>query len=172
MQFNKSLMTAALLAVGSLTAVSANAASTATSTFPVKLVVTSVCNVQANTSGIDLGTTEAGLATAAVNKGNSNIVLNCSKGALPVISLTPSNNSTTGLGEVKLGSEVVPYQLTSDSAGGTKVWGNIKDTNTVALAAAVKYATDITVPVYAAVAGDADVTPGTYLDTVTVAVTY
>ena len=169
MQFQKSLLTATLLAAASLTA--ANAASPATNTFPVKLVVTSVCNVKANTTGIDLGTTEAGLATATTNKGGTNIVLNCSTGALPVISLIPSNASTVGLGEVKLGSEVVPYQLTSDSAGGTVVWGNAAG-NRVSPAAAVKYATDITVPVYAAVAGSADVTPGTYLDTVTVSVTY
>ena len=170
MQFNKSLLTATLLAAVSLTAVSANAASTATNTFPVKLVVTSVCNVKANTTGIDLGTTQAGLATATTNKGGTNIVLNCSTGAMPIISLIPSNASTVGLGEVKLGSEVVPYQLTSDSAGGI-VWGNAVG-NRVSPAAAVKYATDITVPVYAAVTGPADVKPGTYLDTVTVSVAY
>ena len=170
MQFNKSLMTAALLAVGSLAAVSANAASPATSTFPVKLVVTSVCNVQANTSGIDLGTTEAGLATGTTNNGGTSIVLNCSTGALPVISLTPSNNSTTGLGEVVLGTEKVAYQLASNLTG--TVWGNITGTNTVAATTAVNYATNITIPVYAAVAGTADVTPGTYLDTVTVSVAY
>ncbi len=78
MQLNKSIVTTALIALTSLTTVSANAASPATNTFPVKLVVTSVCNIQANTTGIDLGTTEAGLATAAKNKGSSNIVLNCS----------------------------------------------------------------------------------------------
>lgn len=173
MQFQKSLLTATLLAAASLTAVSANAA-TATKTFPVKLIVTSVCNVKENATGISLGTTQAGLATAATNKGNTNIVLNCSKGALPVISLTPSNGSTVGLGDVTgtVSSEKVGYQLTSDAAGKV-VWGS--STGTIAPAAAVNYATDITVPVYAAVAGTtgvADVAPGTYLDTVTVNVTY
>lgn len=170
MQFQKSLLTATLLAAASLTTVSANAASPATATFPVKLVVTSVCNIQANATGIDLGTTEAGLATAATNKGTTNIVLNCSKGALPVISLTPSNASTEGLGQVVSGTEKVAYQLTSDESG--TVWGNKAGTNTVAPVAALNYATNITVPVYASVASVADVAPGTYLDTVTVSVTY
>lgn len=170
MQFNKFVLTAALLTVSSLATISANAASPATNTFPVKLVVTSVCNVQANATGIDLGTTEAGLATAGVNKGNSNIVLKCSKGANPIISLTPSNNSKTGLGEVVLGTEKVAYQLASNLNG--TVWGNTTGTNTVAATTAVNYATSITVPVYAVVVGTADVTPGTYLDTVTVSVAY
>ena len=170
MQLNKSIVTTALIALTSLTAVSANAASPATNTFPVKLVVTSVCNIQANTTGIDLGTTEAGLATAAKNKGSSNIVLNCSKGANPVISLTPSNASTTGRGDVVLGTEKVAYQLASNAAGA--VWGNVTGSNTVAPATATSYATNITIPVYATVASTADVTPGTYLDTVTVSVAY
>ena len=175
MKFQKSLLTATLFAAASLTAVSANAADNpATSKFDVKLKVNSICTVKTNSiNDIDLGSVDAGKATDTVT-GSTNIILNCSKGTVAKIALTPkSTNSVDGTGKMSGGlsnAEEVKYKLTSVSKTGT-AWGN-GATNSVSTAAATKYATDITTTVYATVIDTADVTPGNYSDTVNVSVTY
>ena len=172
MQFNKSLMTATLITIGGFAAMSsASAASPATSSFGVSMDVESVCTIQAAPVDIVLDATKAGHATTDVTA-TTDLTLNCSKGAVAVIGLTPaSTNSLDGTGTLlggDSGAEKVAYKLTSGSASGTD-WGT---TNTVSTAAFANYATSITTPIYLTVTDKADVTPGTYKDTINISVAY
>ena len=169
MKFNKTFLTAAVRALGGFTAMSgANAAET-TDNFGITLKVDSICTIS-SVGDVDLGSIQAGQATSAVSQ-TSTLVLNCSEGALPVISLSPSSKSVDGKGTMKGASsdQTVPYKLTSDLAGDTP-WGSAG--NTVSLAAATNYITDIETTIYATVEGIADVKPDTYTDTVQVTVSY
>lgn len=180
MQFNKSLLTATLLAAVSLTAVSANAAGTANGTFDVKLTVNSICSVATISGGgqdINLGTVNAGVGANGTS--TTALSVNCSKGTAYKIALKPSGASTAGLGSLKgpgatTGSEAIPYKLTSDLAGAT-AWGSSEGTNTVAgTGKGMSSSQKNPHPVYATVDATAtsDVTPGSYIDTVNVSVIY
>lgn len=171
MTFNKTLQTATLLALGGFAAMSANAVSPATSSFGVSMEVDSICTVNAPPTDVVFAKTEAGKATTAVNA-TTNLILNCSKGAIATIGLTPESSGLedgTGYMLGGVGSlEKVHYKLTSDSAGDT-AWGT---TTTVSTAAFADYATAISTPIYLTVTSDADVTPGSYSDTIDISVTY
>ena len=173
MKFNKSLLTAALLAAGSLTV--ANAAPITTDQFDVLLTVDEVCAVVTGaTADISLGNIAAGEAQmpAFTKTGSTTITTNCSKGATAKITLKPvSTNSANGTGKLlggTSGAEEVAYKLTSVSKDGD-AWGT---TTPVTTAAALNYATPIITTVYATVTSTADVTPGAYKDTVNVSVTF
>ena len=99
MQFNKSLMTATLIIIGGFAAMSsASAASPATSSFAVSMDVESVCTIDAAPVDIVLAATKAGHATTDVTA-TTDLTLNCSKGAVATIGLTPaSTNSLDGTG--------------------------------------------------------------------------
>ena len=173
MQFKKSLMTATLVTIGGFAAMSsANAASPTTSEFGVSMQVESICTVNAAPAAIVLAKTEAGKATEAVTAETA-LVLNCSKGSVATIGLTPaSTTSADGTGNLKgglLGAELVAYKLTSGSAGGT-AWGT--SDATVKTAAFADYATAISTDIYLTVTGTADVTPGPYADTINISVAY
>ncbi len=176
MKFNKSLLTAALLAAGSLTV--ANAAPITTDQFDVLLTVDEVCAVVTGaTADISLGNIAAGEAQLIPGSvtGSTTITTNCSVGSAAIIALTPvSTSGTTGLGNlIGPNYETVAYKLTSVTGGtGGTAWGNIVGTNTVTTAAAGNYATGIATTVYATVIDTADVTPGAYKDTVNVSVTF
>ena len=172
MQFKKSLMTATLVTIGGFAAMSsANAESPTSSSFGVSMEVESICTVNAPPVDVVLAATEAGKATTAVTAKTA-LVLNCSKGSVATIGLTPaSTTSADGTGNLKgglLGAELVAYKLTSGSAGGT-AWGT---TNTVATATFDDYATSIPTTIYLTVTDDADVTPGAYSDTVDISIAY
>lgn len=171
MQFNKTLMTAALLTVGGFAAISANAAepNPAKSAFDVNLKVNSVCTVK-SASDIDLGEIQAGLATADVTK-TATLTLNCSQGAVPVVSLTPSSDTIDGIGAMtgETSEQTVPYKLTSVSANGA-AWGN--GVNAFSLPVATQYSNDINTTIYATVTDTADVKPDNYSDTINVSVAY
>ena len=165
-------MTATLITIGGFAAMSsASAASPVTSSFGVSMDVESVCTIQAAPVDIVLDATKAGHATTDVTA-TTDLTLNCSKGAVAVIGLTPaSTTSQDGTGTLlgDSGAEKVAYKLTSDSNGST-AWGT--DTNTVSTAAFANYATSITTPIYLTVTDKADVTPGTYQDTINISVAY
>ena len=171
MTFNKTLLTATMLTLGGFAAMSANAASSTSSSFGVSMEVESICTVSAPPADVVFAKTEAGKATEAVTATTA-LVLNCSKGSVATIGLTPkSTTSLDGTGNLKgglAGAELVPYKLTSGSAGGT-AWGT---TNTVATTAFVNYATPISTTIYLTVTGNADVTPGAYSDTVDISIAY
>ena len=172
MSFQKSLLTATLLAAASLTAVS-NAAD-ATGKFNVNITITSTCAVNAvlGTNDINFGTVIAGAAASAQSA--TAFTVACSKGTPFIVNLTPSNNSKVGLGAMLGTGGSVPYQL-SKTAGGS-AWGNEGTTTTEGNGFAgvgTGTATPINHTVYAAVSAAAtNVAPGAYTDVVAVKVTY
>lgn len=172
MQFKKSLITATLVTLSGFAAISANAADNpVTSSFGVSMDVEPICTIDAAPTDIVLTATAAGKATEAVTA-QTDLTLNCSKGTVATIGLTPaSTNNFDGTGTLlggDLGAEKVAYKLTSGSASGT-AWGT---TDTVSTAAFEKYATAITTPIYLTVTDAADVTPGAYTDTINISVAY
>lgn len=170
MQFKKSVMTVTLVTISGFAAMfSANAASPATSSFGVSMEVESICTIDAAPVDVVIAATEAGKATEAVTAETA-LILNCSKGSVATIGLTPeSTTSLDGTGTLLGGdSEKVAYKLTSGSASGT-AWGT---TETVSTKAFENYATAISTPIYLTVTDDADVTPGTYSDTINISVSY
>ncbi len=171
MQFKKSLMTATLVTIGGFAAMSSANAGETTSEFGVSMEVDSICTVDAPPAAVVLAKTEAGKATTAVTATTA-LVLNCSKGSVATIGLTPvSTGSLDGTGTLLGGLETleeVAYKLTSGSAGGT-AWGT---TDTISTAEFANYATAISTPIYLTVTDNADVTPGAYSDTVNISVAY
>jgi spore coat protein U-like protein len=161
-----SLIVAAILAA---LATSAAIADTASSTFKVLINVTKACSVTAGTaSNIDFGSV---LSSATALSASSNINVTCSKSTPYNIGLLPSNSNTSGAGVMSpttTGPDTIPYQLRSVSATGP-VWGNATSpANTVANTGT---GAAQSIPVWATVAS-VNVTPGAYLDTVTVQVNY
>lgn len=186
MQFQKSLLTATLLAAASLTAVSATAAGTATGNFDVKIKIDSVCNVDTpslSAADINFGTVAAG-ATAPQGVSAATIKIACSTNAPYVINLTPTSlSSSDGTGQMKnpAGSEgdLINYQLRKETGAAGAIWGNGGTVvNGVATPVnslqglGIGAATNIEHTVYATVQSSTDVEPGDYLDTVDVQVVY
>ena len=187
MQLQKSLLTATLLAAGSLAAVSANAAGTASGIIDVTLNITSVCTVDTaslSAADINFGTVAAGTAPAQ-GVSAANVSVQCSTNSPYVINLTPINvPSSTGAGvmnRVGSGTDTVAYQLRQATGTTAAVWGNtgtlVNGTatpgNAVVGTGTGATATATTHTIYATVDATAtDVQPGDYKDTVTVAVIY
>ena len=178
MQLNKSIITAALLAVGSLAGVSANAA-VVDKQFNVKIEITSVCTVNAaiGTNDVNFGQVVAG--TAATAQAATPLTVSCSKNTPYIVNLTPSNVNADGLGAMKgpgTGTTEIPYQLRKAAGDSAAVWGNQGTLTTVGNGIAgtgLGVNSPITHTVYAtATAAATDVPTGNYVDTVTVNVTY
>ncbi|MGE6245888.1 spore coat protein U domain-containing protein [Psychrobacter proteolyticus] len=176
MQFNKTLLAVTLLTAGGFATISnANAAepNPATSSFGVQTTVQSICTVKEAPAAITFDSVQAGQATTNMQK-VTNLTLNCSKGDVATISLKSRSSGTTdGFGYMLGGVdtlEQVSYKLTSD-ANGSNPWGAAEG-NTVATEIATDYATDITTSIYLTMNNTADVTPGTYTDTIDVSVAY
>lgn len=187
MKFNKSLLTATLLAAASLTAVStANAASPETSSFKVNLTITSACTVDATASGKDLNfsSVAAGTPFATVTEATNAaaISINCSLGAPYVVNLTPTNIGTTGTGAGNMKhdtlTDTVGYQLTKTAAGvgnwgnGGSVSGGVVTAGNGVSGVGLGLATKVDLPVFAKLTTTTDVRPGNYSDTVNVSVVY
>ncbi|MET3184271.1 UNVERIFIED_ORG: spore coat protein U-like protein [Variovorax guangxiensis] len=161
------LIVAAVLAA---LATSAAIADTASSTFKVLITVTKACSVTAGTaSNIDFGSVTS---TATALSASSNISVTCSKSTPYNIGLLPSNSSTTGAGVMSnTGPDTIAYQLRSASATGP-IWGNTATPTDVGNGVAgTGTGAAQSIPVWATVAS-VNVTPGAYLDTVTVQVNY
>lgn len=168
MTFNKTILTAALLTVGGLTAVSGANAATDTGTFDVKLDVTATCEVTSasGTQDINFGSFAAG---ADVTEGSSGtpISVNCSNG-------TPYNIGLLGTGVLSDSAvpvNTVPYQLLK--AAGGEVWGNT-ETEVGGAGTGMSVGEAKTHTVFASLASGStnDLPKGTYTDTVNVTVTY
>lgn len=176
MQFNKSLMTAALLAIGSLAAVSANAATTGS--FNVKIKIISTCNVNADVGAQDInfGNVVAGTPEATVGAVTNTTALSvqCSTGTPYIVTLSPSSNNTDGTGTMAGPGTAIGYKLTSNAAG-TTAWGNTGVVGAVGNSVS-STGTGVTSlnshPVYATLTSSTDVAIGDYSDLVTVAVLY
>ncbi|MBW8718973.1 MAG: spore coat protein U domain-containing protein [Variovorax paradoxus] len=105
----------------------------------------------------------------------ANVAKSCTTPTSYTVALTPSNNSTTGSGTmtptggVPSNTDAVPYRLYSN-AGRSVSWGSVIGTNTVA---GTGTGAAQTLTVYGRVLGsNVNVRPDSYLDTVTVTVTY
>lgn len=177
--FAKLAVIAALGAMGTF-ATSANAAP-ATATFNVQMTITSSCAVTTAPSTINLGSVAT--QTAAVNQnGSTTFKVNCSKGTPFYIGMAPSaanggTSSGTGnmVGAISGNTDKVPYTLYSNT-GLTTVWGNTATSSSVGNGMSGTgggMAAGKAVPFTAyAQATNADFTPDTYTDTVTVNVNY
>lgn len=143
-------------------------ADTATGTFQVKITVKKTCSVTAGAgSDIDIGTHAMG--DAAQYDGTDSITVKCSKTVPYNIGLTPSNLDTGGAGLMTLTPDTIAYQLYQD-AGYSTAWGNVIGTNTKT---GTGNGSNQTHNTYARVLDAAmNVPVGTYVDTVTVTVTY
>ncbi len=171
MKFRYATLAAALIAGGFAT--NASAASPATGTFTVTLVVNKTCVV--NTTGasnITLGPVNAG-GTTTTQSGT--FTVNCAKTVPFYVGLAPSNANTAGLGVLTSGANTIAYQLYQNS-GGTTIWGN---TATSTSAGNGESGTGggmatgaVSFTAYANATGSTDVAPGTYTDTVTINVNY
>lgn len=159
MKFNKNLLTAALFTFGGFAAVSANAVTE--DTFGISLEVASVCDITAGSAlDINLGT-----ADNTVKTGTNAIEVFCSTGTDYQLALTPSNESTSGLGALTGPGGEIEYQLTQTEGGG--IWGNIADTNTLDSTGIGAYNAQyhgVTVTTNSTT----DLAVGNYLDTVTI----
>ncbi len=168
------LAAVALAALGFSAAASADVV---TAKFDVKITIQKACIVTAaqGANDINFGTVSALIgADQLANNSASKVTVQCSKTTPYNIGLTPSNNNHTGAG-LMTGPDAlgIAYQLRSTAGIGGTVWGDTIGTNTVSGtgATAVPYTTAYTV--YATIAAAAlNVTPGAYIDPVTVTVTY
>lgn len=181
MLFKKSVMTAAVFAVGSFAVMSANAAGTETSTFDMTVEIDSVCTVDASGGAIDFSKLDAAATADATIVAGGNILVTCSKNAPYVINLKSGNNITnnSGAGIMKHSTstaleDVMTYQLYS-IADGSKTWGSdgtLVSTGTAVSSSGSGLSTSNPHPVFAKLTGTADVKLGVYSDIVTASVTY
>lgn len=166
MQVKKLLALATLAAVGAAP-FTANA-DTSTSTFQVQIQIISSCTVTAGSgSNINFG---IHTASATTYTGTSNLSVTCDSGVPYNIGLLPTNTGATvnGTGNMKSGSNTVPYTLWQNS-GTTTVWGNTIGTNTLT---GTGSGAAQSIPVYAKATTTAGQAVGTYTDTVNVTLTY
>ncbi|MEN6671070.1 spore coat protein U domain-containing protein [Psychrobacter sp. B38] len=178
MQFNKTLISAALLTVGGFTAISANAADS--SEFSVTTTITSVCDISASAASISFTDIAAGSTGDEIGSQQSagDISVMCSNDAPYVVNLSSAGNadSTTGEGIMTgtLGDKIT-YQLSSNTEG--KAWGNTGTLGTDAEGTGVAgigvgVSTPILHPVYAKITSSTDVKQDTYTDTITASIVY
>lgn len=168
MKKNSILLAAVLAIVASSAAVAAQN----TATFQVLITVTKACSVIAGTaSNIDFGSVASSATSLSAS---NNISVTCSKSTPYNIGLVPSNLDTGGAGKmspVVAGPDTIAYQLRSVSATGP-IWGNTATPIAVGNGVAgTGTGLAQSIPVWATVA-NANVTPGAYVDTVTVQVNY
>ena len=193
MLFKKSVMTAAVFAVGSFAVMSANAAGTQTDTFAVTMKVNSVCRVDTTGGAIsfdeqDAGTLEANVGTAGVATSSGTIGVTCSLNAPYIVNLKSTNDttaSTTGAGQMNHadgvaginGDNKVTYQLYSAvAAAEVNKWGSdrtLSATNTAVSGTGAGLSAEATThQVFARLTSSTDVKLGNYSDTVTATVIY
>lgn len=163
---------AAAMVLGATGFASQAMAETATATFQVKMTILKSCSVSAGTSSdINLGSV---LSTATDTSASNTIRVICFKTTPYNIGLRPTSDGTdvgTGTMISSTGlpgnADKVPYTLYSN-AGLSTVWGNTVGTNTVPGTGTGLTQTHM---VYARNT-NANFTPDSYADTVTVTVTY
>lgn len=174
MTFNKTLQTATLLALGGFAAMSgANAAET--DTFNVSMTIQKTCDIAAGGNADITFGPETGSITGIEGQSTTGIAVNCTNSTPYTLALSTTAGPTDGTG-VMLGgnasAEQIPYTLYSDASFST-VWGAQTEltANTVT-GTGDGMSTLATQHLVYAKTGDADVSAGTYTDSVTVNVTY
>lgn len=161
----------ALLGIGLSCAALPAMADTVTNSFVARIVIQKTCDVT-TTAPTDLDFGTRNLLNANFDA-TSAVTLTCTNGTTYDVGLNAGVNAGTA-GDVSTrrmanGAEYVSYNMYSN-AGSTTVWGNTVSTNTVA---GTGNGTPQTLTVYGRVPVQSPTpAPGTYLDTVTVTVTY
>ena len=147
---------------------------TAADNFPFVVTANVAKSCLVTADPLNFGTID-GLPGMADRDRFSTINVTCTTPTSYTVALTPSNNSTTGAGSmtptggVPGNTDAVPYRLYSN-AGRSVSWGSVIGTNTVA---GTGTGAAQTLTVYGRVLGsNVNVRPDSYLDTVTVTVTY
>ncbi|HEX2529843.1 MAG TPA: spore coat protein U domain-containing protein [Burkholderiaceae bacterium] len=149
-------------------------ATTATDTFEVKMTIVAACDVTAGTSSdIDFSNVSSLQTNLTANNA---ISVTCSKNTPYYIGLAPSNGDTTGAGLMSGltagNTDTVPYQLRSTSGIGGTIWGNTATSTDIGNGVGgIGNGAAQSMDVYAT-APDANFTPDSYSDTVTVTVNY
>ncbi|MDO5624861.1 MAG: spore coat U domain-containing protein [Pseudomonadota bacterium] len=162
-RFHTALRMALVAVLGS--AAWASQAATTTANFQVKMAVNKTCKVTAGAaSDIDFGAQDAGATGLSQS---STITVRCTKTTPYTVGLLPGNTNTGGAGDMVNGEDKVPYQLRKTSATGA-AWGNVSGN----WLSGTGNGTDQSLTVWATVAEVPYVAPGSYVDTVTVTVTY
>ncbi|WP_353236433.1 spore coat protein U domain-containing protein [Diaphorobacter ruginosibacter] len=183
MSFTKTALSS-IAAASLMLLTSASFADTVSGSFDVKVTVNKSCAINpSKAADVQFDTVDTTNNTAQTKQ--TILTVKCSKGTSYEIGLTPGNTdaanplNTSGVGFMKRTSagvtdaadQKIAYKLTKDSGGAT-AWGSTTGTsgNTVTKTGD---STAQTFTVYASVAGSAwNVEPGSYMDTVTVTVTY
>jgi len=171
MLFKKSVMTAAVFAVGSFAVMSANATSPKSGAFDVNLTVTANCLVTASSGAQDINFNSLNADnTSKTAFAATPIKVACSDTTPYKIALSPTKVGTTGAGEMTgTTGDIVPYQL-SDAEG--TAWGNVIGTGAnVQSGKGTGTDNEFSHVVHVTVA-NTNVKPGIYKDTVAVQVTY
>ncbi len=179
MMFKKTLLAAAVLALGGIAFTSSAATNPATASFNVKLKINAACTVS-TTGDVNFGNADANSTTDLSIPGGANVInVKCSKKTPYTIGLKPSGGSLVGAGvmaaqnvaPVSGNTDSIAYALYQDS--GTTVWGDTAGTNRKTGTVDNVGNVTATYPVYAKVLGtNLNVTPDSYQDTVTVSVYY
>jgi spore coat protein U-like protein len=126
-------------------------------TITVNATVTGTCKFNTAASTIALAVDPT--ATSSVT-GTDNVLYRCTNGTVPGFTLTSSSTSSTTGGNLIQGAENFPYTFTSSGGGAGTGMGNLAaNDKTLAVTVSVNQS------------GAANVTPGTYSDTIVVDVT-
>ena len=152
----KKKLLALSLAVG-FAGIGGNAFAANSHTITVNASVSGTCkfNTAASTVALTLDPT---LTTTVT--GSDNVVYRCTKGTTPAFTLTSSSTSSTSGGNLVQGAESIPYTFSSSGGGaGTGMGNSAANDKTLAVTVSVDQS------------GAANVTPGTYSDTIIVDVT-
>lgn len=175
MMFKKTLLAAAVFALGGF-AMSASA-NIANGNFTVSLKVNKTCVVNTTAaSNITLAAVNAGATTATLP---GTFTVNCSNKTPFYVGLAPSNNNTAGAG-VLAGTAgnpaTIAYALYQDASGATP-WGNTATTSSAGngesnAGGGMAAGKAVSFTAYANATGSTDVQPDTYSDTVTINVNF
>lgn len=173
MQVKNILAAAAVAALGF--GIGSAQATSLTTTFQVQMTITSSCKALTAPGNINLGSVVA-TASAVTQNGNSTLNVYCSKNTPFTVGLATSSangggNAGTGFMKGTTYGDLVPYSLSNVSAGGA-AWGNTTGTGAnVVTGTGLGMATAVPLTIYAQ-ATNANFSPDTYADTVTVNLTY
>ena len=160
------ILAAALAAL----ATGAASAATDTTTFNVKIVITSSCDIHTvAATDVNFGS-QASTATNIDNQGTLNV--NCTPGTAYTVALDNGQNGTdVNSRKMANGANLVPYQLYRAAARGAgDVWGSTTGAGGNALAGSGT-GSAVGVPVYGRVPS-ANFPAGSYNDVITATVTY
>lgn len=172
MNFKKSLLATALIALAGFSLSATAASSPQTTTFQVTATVVASCVV--TSTNIAFGNYDP-TATGALTA-NGAVTAKCTKGSVVNVELGQGSNAGTGstgavpARQMKNGTNFLPYNIYTTS-GGTTEWGT-GTANRPASQTAASANTALTFPTYGSLPAGTDVPAGNYTDSVIATVTF